>query len=301
YRLIHSDSDGFPGIFLDRFDGFAVIQGEKAPPPAEFQKIERELEPLGVNSFYFKQLKRKPGSSDIEQAMPRHLSGKIAPDRFSARENGLHYNISFVEGYSVGIFLDQRENRRRLLSSCITPGWNIPPAGKVLNTFAYTCAFSVAAARAGHQVTSLDLSSKYLDWGKQNFALNDLPLTNHDFIFGDTFSWLKRFRNKSRLFDLILLDPPTFSRSRESGVFQVEKDYGRLVASALAVLSPRGILFASTNSATLHPDKFMELIKSGVSESKRKILKEQFYSQPPEFPTNSEVAPYLKTVWLQLD
>ena len=95
--------------------------------------------------------------------------------------------------------------------------------------FAYTCGFSVCAAQAGARVTSLDLSKKYLDWGKPNFEINGLDPSQHDFIFGDAFEWFRRLSKKGRSYEVILLDPPTFSRSKERGVFQAEKNYGDLV------------------------------------------------------------------------
>ena len=107
----------------------------------------------------------------------------------------------------------------------------------------------MAAARAGARTTSLDLSKKYLEWGKRNFALNNLDPTPHDFIYGDAFNWLKRLAKMGRRFDVVILDPPTFSQSKESGVFRAEKDYGKLVAAALPLIKAGGVLFASTNAA----------------------------------------------------
>src|SRR5439155_23553899 len=98
------------------------------------------------------------------------------------------------------------------------------------------------------RTTSLDLSGKNLDWGKRNFALNQLDPVEHEFIRGDVFDWLRRFGKKQRQFDLILLDPPTFSQSKVSGVFRVEKDFPRLVGMALPLLKAGGVLFASSNA-----------------------------------------------------
>src|SRR5207302_10719388 len=132
--------------------------------------------------------------------------------------------LSLSEGYSVGLVLDQRDNRRRLLTGHIAAGFElgvgVQAALEILNTFAYTCAFSVCAAKAGARTTSLDLSKKYLEWGKRNFTLNRLDPAGHDFIYGDTFAWLRRLAKKRRRFDCVVLDPPTFSRSKEHGAFQ---------------------------------------------------------------------------------
>jgi 23S rRNA (cytosine1962-C5)-methyltransferase len=170
----------------------------------------------------------------------------------------------------------------------------------VLNTFAYTCGFSVCAALGGMRVTSLDLSKKYLDWGRRNFALNGVDPAQHDFIYGDTFDWLRRLAKKGRAFDVIVLDPPTFSQSKESGVFRAEKDYGKLVTAALGVLKPEGVLLASTNAAEWPPEDFVAIVKSAVMAARRRVLAEHFVPQPPDFPISRSEPGYLKTFWVRV-
>ena len=160
--------------------------------------------------------------------------------------------------------------------------------------------FSVCAAKAGAHTTSLDLSKKYLEWGKRNFALNGLDPAAHDLIYGDTFDWLRRFAKKGRAFDAIVLDPPTFSQSRVHGVFRVEKNFCDLVAAALPVLKPGGILLASTNAADWPTESFLAAIENAVRDAKRKILKQHYVPQPPDFPVSREEPAYLKTVWLRI-
>jgi 23S rRNA (cytosine1962-C5)-methyltransferase len=175
----------------------------------------------------------------------------------------------------------------------------LPPDFQLLNTFAYTCGFSVAAARAGARTTSLDLSKKYLEWGRRNFALNGLEPAGHDFIYGDAFDWMRRLARKGRIFDAIVLDPPTFSQSKETGAFRVEKNFGDLVAAALPILKPSGILLASTNAADWAPEKFLGAVEAAVRAAKRKIVKQHYVPQPPDFPVSRAEPAYLKTVWLR--
>jgi 23S rRNA (cytosine1962-C5)-methyltransferase len=233
------------------------------------------------------------------------IFGESAPGPFIIRENGLRFEISFAEGYSAGLFLDQRDNRRRVITSHVGAGFslfgNSGRRSEVLNAFAYTCGFSVCAARAGARVTSLDLSKKYLEWGKRNFALNHLAAAGHDFVYGDVFDWLPRLKKKGRGFDLVLLDPPTFSNSKDFGVFRAEKDYGRLLASALPLVNPSGVVFCSSNAANLAPETFLSIIEKAVRISKRKVIKQRYFPQPPDFPISRSEPAYLKTVWLQLD
>jgi 23S rRNA (cytosine1962-C5)-methyltransferase len=170
---------------------------------------------------------------------------------------------------------------------------------EVLNCFAYTCAFSVCAALGGARSTSLDLSRNYLDWGRDQFRRNGLDPVAHDFIYGDVFDWLKRLAKKPRRFDVVLLDPPTFSRSREHGDFRAESDYGHLIGLALPLVRPGGVLFASTNAARLTPERFLAQVHEATELAGRRILQEHYVPQPPDFPIHREEPAYLKTVWVR--
>jgi 23S rRNA (cytosine1962-C5)-methyltransferase len=249
-------------------------------------------------------LTKRVQRATVPQASPQLVLGEPAPDVFAIRENGASFELSFKEGYSVGIFLDQRENRRRVLTNHAAADFPLFPHGaagaEVLNVFAYTCGFSVCAAKAGARATSLDLSRKYLDWGRRNFALNQLDPNAHDFIFGDAFDWFRRLAKKGRAYDLALLDPPTFSHSKEAGTFQAEKDFGRLLDAALPLLKPGGVLFASTNAARLEPEIFLKTLAASVEAAGRKILRQHYVPQPPDFPVHRQEPAYLKTVWARV-
>jgi 23S rRNA (cytosine1962-C5)-methyltransferase len=171
---------------------------------------------------------------------------------------------------------------------------------ELLNAFSYTCAFSVCAATAGAKTTSLDLSKKYLEWGRRNFVLNGLDPARHDFIYGDAFDWMRRLAKKKRLFDIIVLDPPTFSQSKERGVFTVEKNYGELVSVALPLLKAGGVLLASTNAADWPPEKFLAAVEGAIRTAKRKSIQQHYVPQPPDFPISKGEPAYLKTVWMRV-
>jgi len=303
FRLIHGAADGWPGWQVERLGDFLLSQSEAVLTAAQSDQLSTWLKQLALRGAYHKRLDRRVRQSKTEQASPQLVLGEAAPERFTVRENGLAFELSFNEGYSYGLFLDQRDNRRRLLTGHIAAGFplGISPSGfHVLNTFAYTCGLSVAAARAGAHTTSLDLSKKYLEWGRRNFALNGLDPAAHDFIYGDVFDWLRRLAKKGRQFDAVLLDPPTFSQSKESGVFRAEKDYGRLVALALPLLKPGGVLFASTNCATLAPEEFLASIASALAQARCRAVQEHYFPQPPDFPITRQEPAYLKTVWLRV-
>ena len=303
FRLIHGAADGWPGWQVERLGDFLLSQSEAVLTAAQSDQLSTWLKQLALRGAYHKRLDRRVRQSKTEQASPQLVLGEAAPERFTVRENGLAFELSFNEGYSYGLFLDQRDNRRRLLTGHIAAGFplGISPSGfHVLNTFAYTCGLSVAAARAGAHTTSLDLSKKYLEWGRRNFTLNGLDPAAHDFIYGDVFDWLRRLAKKGRQFDAVLLDPPTFSQSKESGVFRAEKDYGRLVALALPLLKPGGVLFASTNCATLDPEEFLASIAGALGQARCRAVQEHYFPQPPDFPITRQEPAYLKTVWLRV-
>jgi 23S rRNA (cytosine1962-C5)-methyltransferase len=306
YRLIHGASDGRPGWYVDRLGAYLLSQSEKPLVPKQRDELEQLVQAFAARGAYHKVLARQVARKAPAAASPQLIEGAAAPERFTVRENGLQYEVSFSEGYSVGLFLDQRDNRRRLLTHHIASGFPLLPASignrkwEILNTFAYTCGFSVCAARAGARATSIDLSKRYLEWGKRNFLLNQLDPAQHDFLYGDTLDWLRRLAKKERRFDVVLLDPPTFSQSKESGTFQAQKDYARLVTLALPLLRPEGVLFASTNAAGWLPPEFLATVEQAILRGGRSILKRHYVPQPPDFPVSSTEPAYLKTVWLRV-
>jgi 23S rRNA (cytosine1962-C5)-methyltransferase len=304
FRLIHGASDGWPGWYVERLGDFLLSESEhplNAGRQAQVAAIGASL------SAYHKIASRRVSRPTANETSPQFAFGQAAPERFVVRENGVKFELSFSEGASIGLFLDQRDNRRRLLTGHVAAGFPLfqsdirHPTSDILNCFAYTCGFSVCAAPGNARTTSLDLSKKYLEWGRRNFLRNQMDPTAHDFIYGDVFDWLKRFARRGRAFDVVLLDPPTFSRSKAGGVFRVEKDYGNLVAAALPVLRPGGVLFASTNAADWPPEHFLARIEEAVRAAGRRIAQRHYVPQPPDHPVSREEPAYLKTVWLRVE
>jgi 23S rRNA (cytosine1962-C5)-methyltransferase len=301
FRLVHGAADGSPGWYVDQLDGWLLSQSEQAaaalPAAADAVGADRP--------HYHKVLRRQTRETGVVEASPQLVRGSAVPARFVIRENGVRYEVSFGEGGSVGLFLDQRDNRRRLLVNHVAVRFPLIAGDaadrEVLNCFAYTCGFSVCAALAGARATSLDLSRKYLEWGRRNFSLNGLDPAAHDFIHGDVFDWLRRLAKKRRQFDVVLLDPPTFSRSKERGEFRAESDFGGLVTAALSVLRPGGVLFASTTAARLTPPRFLSEVHGAVRAAKRRAVQEHYVPQPPDFPITRDEPAHLKTVWLRVE
>ena len=203
-----------------------------------------------------------------------------------ATEGFLKYKIDFGAGYSVGLFIDQRENRRFVRK--ISPK-------RMLNCFAYTCSFSVAAASTGAQTVSVDLSKKSLERGRENFGLNSLPTTDHRFISDDVSTVLPRLARRGEKFDMIILDPPTFSRSHRGKAFHVERDFEELLSQALELTGRDGWILLSTNCSTLR-EKGLEVMARYCLKLAKRAGK--FHRTPPlpDFPTNTGAS----TIWLSL-
>ena len=304
FRLVHGAGDGRPGWYVDRLGEFLLSQTAEPLTVEQRETLAAIVKAHRLSGAFHKALIRPAGRTSIARVSQQRMPGADAPEEFIIRENGLRFAMKFTEGCSVGLFLDQRDNRRRFLVNHAAADFplfdNGPEGGEVLNTFAYTCGFSVCAARAGARTTSIDLSKKYLEWGRRNFTLNRMESNRHEFLPGDVFDWLRRLAKKRRRFDAVVLDPPTFSRSKEHGAFQAAKDFGRLVTSALPILKPNGVLFASTNAEKLSPERFLSGIADAARSARRRIIQLHYAPQSPDFPIHRDEPAYLKTLWLRL-
>src|SRR5438309_9099996 len=177
-----------------------------------------------------------------------------------ATERHLKFGIDFGAGYSVGFFVDQRENRRHVR--------HIAPK-RLLNCFAYTCSFSVSAACAGAITLNVDLSKKSLARGRENFALNSLPTIDHRFIADDVMAVLPRLARKGEKFDVIILDPPTFSRSPGGKSFHVENDFEKLLVDSLELTERNSHVLVSTNCSTLREHALEVMARDGRKAARR--------------------------------
>jgi len=296
YRLINRAADGFPDLAVDRYGDVLVAhvysEGAVVDPP---MNILRPLaERVGAQSVY---VKYRPAQAN---ALDENLRANLAPstpilgravERVTALENGLRFEIRPADGLNPGLFLDMREARAWVRSMS---------AGKtVLNTFAYTCGFGIAALMGGAaRALNLDISRRILDWGERNYALNGLHPIKTDFVAGDVFDWLKRFARRGQRFDIVILDPPSFSTTRESR-FSVERDMAGLVALAAQVTQPGGWLVAATNHHQIPLRAFRARVNEGLAQVKARIVR-ALHEPETDFPVAAGAQPWLKVLICQI-
>jgi 23S rRNA (cytosine1962-C5)-methyltransferase len=293
YRVAHAENDGLPGIRIDRWGAHLVIALDTPALagllPILVEVLVARFSPDSIHFCYRPDARDtlrtttegeapSPGAMALEPA-PGLCYGTAPSGAVTVTERGIKLGVLPADGPDVGVYADMRMTR-----TWLEPHWR---GTRVLNTFAYTGAFSVVAAVHGAaRVVTLDLSEKYLARARDNFVLNGLPIDAPDaaeFVAEDVFRGLDRMRRKGELFDRVVLDPPSFSHSEE-GMWSADRDYARLVSAACRVLAPGGWLIAASNLGELSPHKFREPIDEGIRKAERQAQEIYFGSQSPDFP-----------------
>jgi len=301
YRLVNGTADGLPGLTVDRYGDALVAaiydeDGVMPPRPMPDALAEMLAEATGAAAIYVKYRPREAGripDDQLHTLAPPEPGYGPAMREFVAREEGLAFVIRPGEGLSTGLFPDMRGGRSRVRA------W---AAGRrVLNTFAYTCGFGVAAAAGGAtRVLNLDLSKSVLEWGQANYRANGFEPDPHDFVFGDVFDWLVRLAKRGDRFDLVIIDPPGFSRTK-TRAFSAARDYGELAGLAARVTAPGGSILACCNVAELPWKSFRERVLAGVTTAGRIAAVNGVYHEPAlDFPAPRGQEPYLKMLLLRV-
>lgn len=292
FRVFNGEGDGIGGLTIEYFDGFYVINWYSRGIYKFRDCVINSLKTIVDFRGIYQKKRFSEDGKYIEQ--DDFIMGERADVPLFVKENGVNFAVYLNEGAMVGIFLDQREVRKKIRDEYSN--------GKtVLNTFSYTGAFSVYAALGGAlKTTSVDLANRSLSKTIEQFSINCIDYEAQDIVVEDVFKYFKYAVKKELKFDLVILDPPSFAKSKNF-IFSADKDYKNLLKEAITVTEDGGVIVASTNCSSFNMDKFKEFIKEAFEESnlKYKILEE--FTLPSDFKTISEFREgnYLKVVFIR--
>ncbi|GAX26863.1 hypothetical protein FisN_9Lh148 [Fistulifera solaris] len=289
YREVNGIADGIPGWTVDRYDKWLFVQHDPQHQRGPLPSIH-DGKTAGVYYLEARQDRSVMGSQ--EGIKPRLLEGQPLKGNLTVLENGIKYVVSLDKDFSTGIFLDQRPQRAWLSQNC-------DENTHVLNCFAHTGAFSVAAASAGASTVSLDLSQKWLGRLPEHFKANNIPFDErHDCIYGDCFDWLERLAKRGEKYDIVILDPPSSSvGGRKKKRWSIKSDLDELVSLAAKLVKDGGLLWTTTNSATLTSVKMAKMCLKGLEEAGIESARlERIQPMPYDFPSTGS-QPVKNLIW----
>lgn len=292
FRIFNGEGDGIGGLTIDYFDGYYLINWYSEGVYSFKDQVIRALDELtDYKAIYEKKRFDTKGKYINDDDFVKGDRGEFP---IIVKENGMNYAVYLNEGAMVGIFLDQRDVR-----SVIREKYALDK--NVLNTFSYTGAFSIAAALGGaNKTTSVDLAKRSKSKTIEQFSANGIDFELHDIVVMDVFDYFKYANRKKLTYDLVILDPPSFARSKKR-TFSAAKDYPGLLKDAISVTEKNGVIVASTNNATFGMKKFKGFVEQAFNESgdKYKIL--EAYQLPVDFRTVQEYPEgnYLKVLFVE--
>lgn len=275
-RLVNAEADGLPGLVVDRYGDHLVCQFTAVGVERWKTEIVAALGRLwpcaGISE-------RSDGEVRAHEGLPAAvgvLAGAPPPERVTLREHGCRYQADLLRGHKTGFYLDQRDNRARVA--------HYAAGGEVLNAFAYTGGFGVAALAAGATaVTHVELSAEALELARVNTLLNVCKTDSSSFIAGDVFTVLRTFRDSRRTFDLIVLDPPKFVDAR-AHLMAACRGYKDINLLALKLLRPGGILATFSCSGLLSPEQFQKVVADAAVDARRDVQILQRLRQASDHP-----------------
>lgn len=246
YRVYDSNITGIPAT-VDIYDEFVYITDYRDGNPLMETGVS-ELLDTASRMLYFSRERIIYKTRSAREGRKQHEKLSGTGTMMEVHENGLTFLVNLEDYIDTGLFLDHRRTREMVME--------LSAGKKVLNLFAYTGSFSVYAAAGGAaEVDTVDLSGKYLTWAQHNFQRNNLDRENHLFHTSDAAEYLKTARNTGRKYNIIILDPPTFSNSRKmDGTFDIQRDYVSMINSCIPLLTRDGLIFFSTNYKKFHFD-----------------------------------------------
>lgn len=291
FRLFNGEGDGLPGLVCDVYSDHAVLRFD-GPAARNF------WHPEGIAQWLIAETNVKHVYERIRSGGAREgrkLAGRFPDCPVAFLEHGIQLTADVVDGQKTGFYLDQRENRYRIR--------RYSKDRRVLDLYGYTGGFSVSAGLSGaRQVTIVDQADPALQTAQKHWQMNDLPPERFTAIRMEVFPFLEQAIQKGSLWDLVIIDPPSFAPSEER-VKNASQAYRRLIASGIRVTDSNGYIAASSCSSHIRQDVFLDLCQQALSDSRRKGTIHGIYGLPPDHPTPlimSELR-YLKFIILRLD
>lgn len=275
FRVFNGEGDGIGGLTIDYFDGYYMLTWYSVG----IYELKQEILDALKSSVEYKgiyQKKRFDAKGKYLDDADDFVCGQRAESPIIVKENGANFAIYLDDGAMVGVFLDQKDVRKTIRDTYAK--------GKtVLNTFSYTGAFSVFAALGGaKKTTSVDLAKRSLSKTQEQFRVNNIDANTQDIIVEDVFNYFKYAVRKKFLFDLVVLDPPSFARSKKH-TFSASKDYVKLLKEAIQITNKNGVIVASTNAANFSMMTFSDFVFKAFRELNSKYKVEKSFSLPKDF------------------
>ncbi len=294
-RLVHAESDGLPGLVIDRYGGTLVFQFLTAGVEAWREVlVQLAMELTGCKSAYER--------SDVEvrqlEGLPPRcgfLAGEPPPEILRIRENELSFLVDIRRGQKTGFYLDQRRNRQRI--------HQLADGREVLNCFCYTGGFTIYALAGGaSRVVSVDSSQEAVQIGRENVRLNGLADRDEDWVVADVFQYLRFLRDQAQSFDMIILDPPKFAPTAAQAE-RAARGYKDINLLAMKLLRPGGLLATFSCSGGISLELFMKIVAGAALDAGVEVRVIETLTQAPDHPValNFPEGAYLKGLICQVN
>jgi 23S rRNA (cytosine1962-C5)-methyltransferase len=292
FRVFNALADEIDGLTIDYYDGYYLITWYSIDTYNHKNEIVKIIQ-KAPNYKGLYQKKRFDTTAMYLDDNDDFVDGIQAPKPLIIKENGVNFATYLDDGAMTGIFLDQKEVRKTIRDK-----YSLNKT--MLNTFSYTGAFSVYSAIGGaKQTTSVDLANRSLPKTKEQFSINNIDPNTQNIIVQDVFGYFKFALKKGFSYDLVVLDPPSFARTKKR-TFSVLKDYTKLLKEAIAITNKGGIIVASTNSNKLQMNKFKEFVRTAFKETNTKYEIKETFRLPKDFMPNNQIGSnYLKVLFIK--
>lgn len=291
-RLVFGEADGLPQLIIDKFNDYFVLQtlalGIDRWKPALVASLQKIFQPKGI-------YERNDVPVRGLEGLPLQKGFLSAPfdTRIEIQENGLRFHVDLDQGQKTGYFLDQQDNRRAIE--------HIVRDAEVLGAFTYTGTFEVHAAHYGaRSVLGLDISASAVEMANANAALNGLS-DRCRFEVANAFDVLKSWGKEGRSYDVVMLDPPAFTKSRET-IQKAITGYKEINLRGMKLVRPGGFLVTSSCTNLIQPELFLQIIDMAAKDARRKIRQVTYQTQSPDHPIvwGQENTQYLKFLIIQV-